>query len=388
MNVQRLVDRVRPFSLFALGLVALAGMLQYGLPAVQSSDPSLIAYYEPPLVTVSAPEQARIDTIHVSAGQEVDAGQLLATLDSASLEAELAVVDAELGRLRAERNAMRSGYLLESSRRRNEAVWRVRRTRASTADVVSRFVSQQSELQAIDAEVSLLEPLVQSGHRTSDELRRLRSRAAALRASLPSAEAALRAHRAAGATPEAEESIDELIAPFERAVEVGERQREHLALRIRMRDIRAPQAGRVDAQLRRPGEIVASGEAILRLQEAGHGQMVVCLPEATPLPPRVGESIELSSVDGRTSTIRIEAITASLQPLPQVCARTSFGAPPLGRLARGRATVAESPSSRLLARRLSAEENSMASASHVAENPPALGGARAELLPEHEGRAE
>lgn len=383
MNAQRVIDRVRPFALFTLGLAVLAGMLKYGLPAVQAPDPSLIAYYEPPLVTVSSPEQARIDVIHVSTGQSVEAGQLLATLESGSLEAELAVADAELGRLRAERNAVRSGYQLESSRRRSEAVSQTRRTRASTADVVSRFVSQQSELQAIETEVGLLEPLVQSGHRTSDELRRLRSRATTLRASLPSAQAALRAHRAAGAAPEAEGSIDELIAPFERAIDVGERRREHLALRVLMYEIRALRAGRVDAQFRRSGEIVAAGEPILRLHEAGEGQMVVCLPEATQSPPSVGESIELSSVDGRTSTIRIEAITAGLQPLPQSCARSSFGAAPLGRLARGRASVAESPSSRLLARRLDTEEGP-ASTNIAAEPAPSLEGAHAELGPELE----
>ena len=221
--------------------------------------------------SVGPVEASRIVSIDVVEGQKVKAGDVLVRFDPADR-----LVDESINsvRIREYRQSLaRRRESLEDAERKCGQL--VREAEVKLEEVRMDRVRDEAELAGLEAEIARVEPLVEKRIVSELELLSLRPKAVALKrtvsqyGSLIAAlerryEAAKADHAAAKA---ARESAEGEIAAALEAVKDAERRTEEL----RAADptvLRALSDGVVSKVYRRPGDIVASGEPVLRVKAA------------------------------------------------------------------------------------------------------------------------
>ena len=180
-------------------------------------------------VHVAVKYGGRVAEVLVDEGDMVDAGDVLAKLDTAEIDANLARAEAEI----------------------NQA-------QESVAGAEALIAQRESELAFAAQELQRATTLVQRGH-TSQEIadQRITQR--------DTAKATLRAAKAQLATAKA--TI--------RSAEAGARQ---IEVQLDDATIRAPRLGRVQYRLAEPGEVVANGGRIVTLLDLTDVYMTIFLP--------------------------------------------------------------------------------------------------------------
>ena len=239
---------------------------------------------------VAPTEIAKVASIAVSVGDPVAAGQVVATLDTAAIDAEMAVEEAEKARLEAEVRAEQSlleqqltvdleGLERELARQREEQI-RARAEEGALRGEVSRVKRLVEEQQAILGDLGKLDLQHATVKAIADEKPRT---IGLLRAQIAAAEERRRTTRAGGTAPAAELEADLLLA---------RRRMERLEQRRSGYVLRAAHGGRVAAIDKQPGEVAAAGEPIVRVVSA-RGRVVACVPERIALDVREGDAARL-----------------------------------------------------------------------------------------------
>ena len=180
---------------------------------------------------IASNQAGRVNAVLVSEGEMVIAGQVLATLDTENLSAQLREAEARL------REARQGRHYAEA--------------------VVTQ---RESELKYAEAELTRSMKLVKQGHVSQDRIDQVRTRKL-------SADAALRAARVQ--TVQAEASIDAASARVER-----------LQSEIADATLSAPVASRVLYRLAEPGEVIPMGGKVLTVLDLSDVYMTVFLPTA------------------------------------------------------------------------------------------------------------
>lgn len=180
---------------------------------------------------IASKQAGRVNAVLVSEGEMVTAGQVLATLDTENLSAQLREAEARL------REARQGRHYAEA--------------------VVTQ---RESELKYAEAELTRSMKLVKQGHVSQDRIDHVRTRKL-------SADAALRAARVQ--TVQAEASIDAASARVER-----------LQSEIADATLSAPVASRVLYRLAEPGEVIPMGGKVLTVLDLSDVYMTVFLPTA------------------------------------------------------------------------------------------------------------
>lgn len=181
-------------------------------------------------VDVAAKLPGRLREVRVQEGDRVEAGQVVAVLDTQALEAQLRQAEAELRRACQEREHARAvveQYESEFDLARRDLT-RVQRLSAS-----ERFVSEEQLDQA--------------------------------RTRVRSAEAALRASRVQ-------------VVASEAAMEAAEASIDRIQVDIADSTLEAPRGGRVLYRLAEPGEVLGAGGKVLTLLDLSDVYMVIFLP--------------------------------------------------------------------------------------------------------------
>ena len=173
---------------------------------------------------------ARLAEVLVQEGDTVEAGAVVARLDTLSLEAQLRQSQAELERARRDR------------------------------EYAEAIVSQrESELEFATRELKRLQKLEQRDYIAFDELDKAGT-------TERTAIAALRAARVK-------------VAETEAAIAAAEAQIERIQVDIEDSALKAPRAGRVLYRLAEPGEVLAAGGKVLTLLDLTDVHMIFFLPE-------------------------------------------------------------------------------------------------------------
>src|SRR5688572_30164018 len=87
-----------------VGTFGLAGVVYRGT----DGGGRMVGFAQGVSQTVAAPEPARITALHVAVGADVEPGQLVASLDTSVIDGEIAIAQAEKGRLEASLRADQS----------------------------------------------------------------------------------------------------------------------------------------------------------------------------------------------------------------------------------------------------------------------------------------
>ena len=212
----------------------------------------------------------RIVEVLVDEGETVEAGQLVARMDSGSVEADLERARAELRKARKQRDATRA-VVVQRESECNLARKEFERARALYKDNVA------------------------SESRVDQDRTRLETARAACLA--------------------AEARVEDATAAIEAAEAVVTRIREDLD----ETELRAPRSGRIQYRLAEPGEVLPAGGRILTLLDLDDVTMTVFLPTAEAGRARVGAParVLLDAMPGTPLSAQVSFIASEAQFTPK-----------------------------------------------------------------------
>lgn len=318
-----------------VGAIAGAGVLWLNDAPRRAAVPALV---QAQTYRVGPSRAGRLRTLHVRAGQAVRAGQVLATLDSDLLNAQIVVERAALPALTAQVEAEAVGFA-EAMRTRKLAVEdRLTKALATAVGARTRVAEHRAELKSLQHELGRLESAVASGLARADQFTQLRVRQQRLKLAArlgPRAVKAWQAHaeqlRAALADI-AESDLAIRLRPLRAKVDAQVKRIETLVDARAALELRAPVDGQIANVLRRPGDAVLPGELVLEIVASVAVEVVAYMPEERARKVAVGDVVRIRAKD--RSAPPAEGIVTSLGPaITQLPARLwlSPSAPRFGR---------------------------------------------------------
>ena len=208
-------------------------------------------------IDIAAKLPGRVQEILVDEGDFVAAGQVLVTMDTAALAAQLRQAEAQLQQALIGVDSARS---------------QVRQRQAERAAVEALVAQRVAERDAAQSRLARTEQLAARGTASRQVLDDDRARFQAAKAAVSAAEAQLAASDAAIATARSQ------VVGAEAAVQAGHATIERLDAEIEDGTLRAPRAGRVQYRVVQPGEVVAAGGKVLNIIDVGDVYMTFFLP--------------------------------------------------------------------------------------------------------------
>jgi len=220
-------------------------------------------------VAVATKFAGRIAEILVNEGDFVTEGQVVARMDTAVLEAQLAQAKAQF---RQAQNAQNTAGLTVTLRESEKV------TAKATVD------QRQAEVTAATRRFSRTENLAKSNVLTPQELDDDRATKQSAQAALAAAQSQVIAAEAAIQAAKSQ------VIEAESAVEAAKAAVDALTADIRDSQLIAPRSGRVQFRVAQPGEVLSAGGAVLNLVDLGDVYMTFFLP--TRMAGRVGLGAE------------------------------------------------------------------------------------------------
>jgi HlyD family secretion protein len=238
----------------AAGYYAWRTYLAPGLPDGFASSNGRIEATE---IDVAAKIAGRVEEILVDEGDFVEAGQILARMDTDVLEAERREAEAQLARAQV---AIETAKSLVTQREAERA--------AAQATVAQR----EAELDAAQRRLARSEDLAPRGDVPIQRLDDDRAQAQAARAAVGAAEAQVAAAEAAVNSAKSE------IVDAEAAVEAAKATIERIQADIDDSELRSPRNGRVQYRVAEPGEVLDAGGVVLNMVDLTDVYMTFFLP--------------------------------------------------------------------------------------------------------------
>ncbi|MFG1352277.1 HlyD family secretion protein [Xanthobacter autotrophicus] len=210
-------------------------------------------------IDVSTKITGRIKDILVDEGDFVEAGQMLARMDTEQLEAQRRQAQAQLQRA-----------LIGIDTARSLVTQREAERRAAIATIAQR----NAELDAADRKLARSSQLVKTNAVSQQVFDDDRASAEGAKAAVAAAEAQLAASEAGISTAKA------LIIDAEAAVDAARAAIDSITADINDGVLKSPRAGRVQYRVAQPGEVLSAGGRVLNLVDLGDVHMTFFLPTA------------------------------------------------------------------------------------------------------------
>ena len=225
-----------------------------------------------------SPDAARVATLGVAEGDEVQAGQVIATLDTAAklaVQVEASSAQVQLKRLMLEKQRIDIAYAIET--RRSALV----RAHAELESTQADFLRQQSLVSSRVVAVSVFE--------------KARKDFLTARATVVETEAALRRVEAAAKTPRSGQPIPIDLAVTEQELAAAEADLRFAQANLADATVHAPISGRVLAVKARPGERVGSDGGLLELGATRSMRAVIEVYETDIGRVRLGQTVVIQA---------------------------------------------------------------------------------------------
>jgi HlyD family secretion protein len=223
-------------------------------------------------IDIATKTPGRIRDILAREGDLVSAGQTLAQMDTAQLEAQYRQAQAQL---------RRATIGIETAK--SLVTQREAEKKTATAIVAQR----NAELDAADRKLQRSEQLIRTNAVPQQVLDDDRATANGGRAAVAAAEAQLAASEAAISAAEAQ--VIDAVA----AVEAAKAAIESIKADIDVSTLRAPRDGRVQFRVAQPGEVLTAGGRVLNLVDLGDVYMTFFLPTAQAGRVAIGSEVRL-----------------------------------------------------------------------------------------------
>lgn len=281
------MDDARHGAQGSMRMIALCAALSVLAACSSGESPALVGTLEWDRATVLSEVSEPIIEIAASEGQTVAQGALILRLDPRRTDAQLA-----------------------------DATAQVNQARATLAERVKG--ARIEEIDARRAELARADSDAQNAKRTRDRAAEIRRQGLVAQATLDDAENALRVAQATSKSARAQlaellhGTRPEQIAAAEAALTSAEARAEQLRLTRERLDVRAPQAGRIDALPYRLGDQPPLGAALVVLLAGDAPYARVYVPETTRTSVKAGQKFRVlidgsESVDAHVRTVSSEA---------------------------------------------------------------------------------
>jgi len=335
-RVRRTLALAWPFVAW-MGALAGAVWLYFG----ESWRGHALAYEDIQEVNVSPSVAGRLATLDVELGQKVEEGTVVATLDTADLDARERRARTELERLKTRAAAQREVLRSEQQDRRAQAAARRTsytsegsRLRALIEKLNTEQAADEAEAAALDPQIERLKPLVEKKLLTADRLEPKLQERAMLAKRISSRTDALRSAGEELASwmkqePEniSDSNLDALLLPYELEVRTQEARLAELALEREKHRIVAPVSGAVNQISARAGEWRASGATIVEIVVPRPNRIIAYVTDRQVPAVVVGTAATLRPHDHGGATIagkvvmagpRIEQVPLRLRAIPTI----------------------------------------------------------------------
>ena len=315
--VARTIGTVLPLFLIA-GIGGAVFMRSTGAGALSARG-----FAEAIPLNVASSAAGRITELKVTVGQPVKAGDVIVKLDDRAI-----LLDKQ--RAEAERGLLQAKLLAEISREDDNLmraeVWRLRTVAGAQQD--------QAELGALDKELGRLngllgENLVKASDVEPKQRQReaLAARVGTFDRAKATGQAGLDEKKSLGSVDHRRATLEIRTAPLREAIRVKQAEIAQIELSLSAMALRSPADGVISVINRRPGEVVAAGEAAVVVVAHRTGVFEIYLPQNQVTVPSVGMVATLSrpgifTKSGRGRVIEvapnITEMPARLRMSPQV----------------------------------------------------------------------
>jgi HlyD family secretion protein len=295
-----------------LGLLTLGSLVWYLLTARAPSDLKLIGTVDANEVLVSAKIPGRIQTLVTNEeGQEVKAGQLIATIENADLDAARQAADATLSSNESklgETVATEHQNQGETTSGTANAEAQVRVAQASLAQAQANLAHQQADTSRT---VALARQGIMSEQARDDAVTSLQADQAAVdtaRANVVAAQAALSQSRAHELLAVASART---VASTRGQVQNAKALANQAAVELDYSKVYAPVSGRVNVLASRQGEVLPAGGTIVTIMDLTQTWVYAPLPETQADTVQLGDSLKVVMPSGATVQGKVIAKTTA-----------------------------------------------------------------------------
>lgn len=223
-------------------------------------------------IDVAAKTGGRVKEILVNEGDFVQAGQILARMDTEQLEAQRRQADAQL---------KRAVIGIDTAKAL------VNQREAERQSALAVIAQREAQLDAAQKKLARSEQLVKTDAVSLQVLDDDRAAVQGYKAAVEAAKAQLAASEAAIGSAKAQ------VVDAEAAVDAARAAIETIAADLNDSVLRSPRDGRVQYRVAQPGEVVASGGRVLNLVDLGDVFMTFFLPTAQAGRMAIGSEVRL-----------------------------------------------------------------------------------------------
>jgi HlyD family secretion protein len=283
-----------------LGLLVVGSLVWYFLTTPRSGDLQLIGTVDANEVVVSSKIPGRIQTLTVEEGQDVNAGQLIAVIESQDLTAALDAAEATAA---SERSKLNSTVDTERQNRGEtksataSAEAQVKTAEANLAQAQAQYEHQQADTSRA---VALAQQGIMSQQARDEQVTSLAAAKAAVDAAeqnLAAAQANLRQARAHEMLADASaKTVDETRAQAANARALADEAR----VEEGYANVMSPIAGKVNVWAARQGEVVAAGTPIVTIMDLSQTWVYAPLPETQADTVQLADSLRVVMPSGET----------------------------------------------------------------------------------------
>jgi HlyD family secretion protein len=283
-----------------LGLLTVGSLIWYLVSTRRSGDLQLIGTVDANEVVVSSKIPGRIQTLTVQEGEQVKAGQLIATIESEDLQAALEAAKATAVSERWKLNGT------EETERQNEgetssatlsAEAQVRAAQAQYEQAQAQYAHQQADTSRT---VALAQQGIMSAQSRDEQVTALNAAKAAVDAAqhnLAAAQATLR-------QAQAHELLTSVTARTVAQTRAEAANAKALADEARVEEsyasVVAPISGRIDVWAARQGEVVAASTPIVTIMDLTQTWVYAPLPETQADSVQLGDTLRVVMPSGET----------------------------------------------------------------------------------------
>lgn len=223
-------------------------------------------------IAVAAKTAGRIKELLVDEGDFVEAGQLVATVASESLEAQLLQAQAQLRQAQSSTVTAQSQLLQRNSEK---------------AALQALLLQRKAELAAARSRASRTGTLAQTGSVSKQLAEDNDTLVTSAKTAVSAVQAQLEASQAAIVSAEAQ------IVAAASTVDAASATVARVESELRDNQLRAPRAGRIQYRIAQVGEIVAAGGKVLSLIDVSDVHMTFFLPSAVAGRVEIGSEVRL-----------------------------------------------------------------------------------------------
>jgi HlyD family secretion protein len=223
-------------------------------------------------ITVAARSPGRLVEVLVREGDDVAAGQVVARMDVASLQAELQ---------RAQTGVVQA----EQARETAQAMVRLREQAVRTAQ--AQLAQRRSDAALADKELERVRQLVAQNFLSPQKLDEAQAARAAAQAGVAAAQSQILEAQAALAAAQSQ------VVEAASAIQAAQSGVQRLQADVGDATLRAPRAGRVQVRAANEGEVIGAGTAILSLADLQDVHMTFFLPEVAAGRLAIGAPVRL-----------------------------------------------------------------------------------------------